>query len=269
MTKLLNGSELAGYIKERQARQVRNLRQAHHIVPKLAIIVTAPTPVVETYMRLKQVYGEDILIEVEVLRVSMADLYRTIKTCNQDVAIHGIIIQLPLEDPAQTNEAVNLVAPEKDVDGLGAHSTFDPATPMAINWLLTGYGVDLVNKRIAIVGRGRLVGAPLEKIWRNSGYSVETFGASSGDLTEPLQSAEVIIAATGSPGLITSDMITAGSVVVDAGTASEDGVIVGDLALEVRERDDLEAITPAKGGVGPLTVAALFDNVIQAARRSV
>jgi methylenetetrahydrofolate dehydrogenase (NADP+)/methenyltetrahydrofolate cyclohydrolase len=266
--KLLNGSELAGFIKERQAKQVRALRQAHGVFPKLAIIRTGDNPVIDTYVRLKKAYGEDILIDVDVHQVVQSEVKDLISSLNADSSVHGIILQLPIEDPAQTDELVNLVAPEKDVDALGANSNFDPATPMAINWLLAGYNVTLPGKKIVIVGAGRLVGAPLAKMWRNSGLEITTVDEPAEDLGAILREAEVIVTATGVPGLIKSDMIGPDVVLVDAGTASEGGKIVGDVAPEVRERHDI-TITPEKGGVGPLTVAALFDNVIRAARATI
>ncbi len=268
MAKLLNGAELVGYIKERQARQVRALRQAWETIPRLVIIKsTSASAVIDVYVRMKQRYGDDILIETVIETVDDAAMPEMIKRHNDDPQTHGIIVQLPLADPAKTDEIVNLIAPEKDVDGLGNRARYDSATATAINWLLAGYGVNLSKKAIAIVGEGRLVGAPLARMWRNSGYNVTVVDKKYGDidLKETLRASEVIVTATGVPRLITTDMVPVGSVVVDAGTASEGGVIVGDVDSAVRLRDDLK-ITPEKGGVGPLTIAALFDNVIQAAQ---
>jgi len=264
--KLLDGKELAGYIKERQLKQVRNLRQSWRVIPRLAIIQTIDNPVIDTYVALKKVYGADILIEVDVHKIDQKELMDTIATLNADPLIHGIIIQLPLADEADTEKAVDAVVPEKDVDGLGKNATLTPATAMAIDWLLAGYNVDLNGKAIAIVGNGRLVGAPLGKLWKGQGLDVSIYDSSTEDLAARLQLADVIVTATGKSGLITRDMVRPGSVVVDAGTAAEHGKIVGDLASEVRELDDI-TITPEKGGVGPLTVCALFDNVIRSARR--
>ncbi|MDB5162851.1 MAG: putative Methylenetetrahydrofolate dehydrogenase, partial [Candidatus Saccharibacteria bacterium] len=120
----------------------------------------------------------------------------------------------------------------------------------------------------AIVGQGRLVGAPLADLWSRAGLNVVTYDDTVVDLQSELRKADVIVSATGVPGLVTAQMISAGKVVVDAGTASENGVIVGDIAPDVRERQDL-TITPIRGGVGPLTIAALFDNVIVAATATV
>ena len=139
------------------------------------------------------------------------------------------------------------------------------ATATAIDWLLAGYNVTLRGKKIALVGNGRLVGAPLAALWRSQELDVTTYDDTTPSL-DVLRSADVIVSAAGVPGLIQSSMIAPGAVVVDAGTASENGAIVGDVATDVRERGDV-TITPVRGGVGPLTIAALFDNVITAARK--
>lgn len=264
--KILNGSELAGYIKERQAKQVRALRQSWRVFPCLAIVYTSDNPTIETYMRLKREYGEDIGAKVDIYKPSDDELLQQIERLNNDKNVHGIIVQLPLNNSRQIDDAVNAVVGEKDVDGLGGNAIFIPATAMAINWLLTGYNVKLDDKKIAIVGNGRLVGAPLAKMWRDSDLDVSVYDSKTENLAEALKTADVIITATGVPGLIVSGMIKQGAVVVDAGTAAEHGKIVGDLAEDVRTRDDL-TVTPIKGGVGPLTVSALFDNVILSARK--
>lgn len=257
----LNGSELAGFIKERQAKQVRALRQAWHINPRLAIVTDVENPVIETYMRLKQRYGADILIDVEIHRVPAGGALEVIQELNNRDDVQGIILQLPISNPEQTEELLESIREDKDVDGLRKRAIFQAATPTAISWLLAGYGVDLKGKKVAIVGRGRLVGAPLEKMWLKSGVDVTAF--EKGDDLSQLINYDIIVSATGVPGLIKSQMIKTKAVVIDAGTASENGKIVGDVSEEVRQRNDV-IITPKKGGVGPLTVSALFDNVITA-----
>lgn len=264
--KSLNGSELAGFIKERQAHEVRSLRQAQNVAPKLAIIRTNPNPVVDSYMKLKQDYGDDILIDVEVHTIEQSEAPVRIAELNQDPSVHGIIVQIPLPDPHQTTEILNLVAPGKDVDGLAAETTFDPATPMAINWLLAGYNVELRGKHLVIVGHGRLVGKPLVKIWQASELDVEVVDKDVVDLAEVTRQADVLVCATGVPGLITASMVKPNAVIVDAGVATDSNGLVGDVAADVRELPNI-TITPEKGGVGPLTVCALFENVIRSAQR--
>lgn len=268
LMKFLNGSELASYIKARQAKQVRALIQAHHIQPKLAIIQVKDDPVINVYVRLKKQYGQDIKVEVDVHRVEQANVRAKIRELNNDRSVHGVIVQLPLTNIDETEEIVNLVNPLKDVDSLGKDAKFEPATPMAIMWLLSGYNVELRDKKILLIGRGRLVGAPLEKTLKSSGYSVEVVGREIKDLSKHTLEADVIVTATGSPAILNAKNIKQGAVVVDAGVASESGKKVGDLADDVYDRGDL-TITPKKGGVGPLTVCALFENVIRAAQQHI
>lgn len=271
--KLLDGKELAGFIKERHAKQVRRLK-GQKIFPKLAIVQVKDDPVINTYVKLKKSYGADVGIDVEVHTPSQKDVPQLLNPStslgagklglNNDPSVHGIIVQLPLADPSETDKIVNLVAPNKDVDALGENPDYDPATPMAILWLLSGYNITLKDKHILLVGRGKLVGAPLEKMLKASGHDVGVIERETPNLQGRALQADVIITATGSPAILYPDMIKQGAVVVDAGVASEEGKTIGDLAPEVYEREDL-TVTPEKGGVGPLTVCALFENVIKAA----
>ena len=272
--RFLNGAELRDFIKERQAKQVRALRQSWRVSPKLVIFYSSKSHVTETYMRLKENYGADILVEVERREVEISKLKEEIQKANIDEDIHGIIVQLPLENKNgeklsknETEAILSEISKEKDVDGLNG-GDFIPATAQAINWLLAGYNISLENKKIAVVGQGKLVGAPLSKMFEDSGVDVSKFDElNSSDMKEKLKDFDVVITAVGKPDLINSEMLKSKAVVVDAGTASEGGEIKGDVSDEVRElRKDL-IITPIKGGVGPLTVASLIDNVIIAARK--
>lgn len=267
--RLLNGKELAGFIKERQARQVRALRQAHGIEPKLAIVMTAEdNPVIETYVRMKKRYGADILVDVDIHKVHQADVRELLNKLSNDDTIHAIIVQLPLQDPSETDEILKLVPSHKDVDGLGGDPDFEPATALAILWLLSGYNIELNGKNVLLVGRGKLVGEPLEKLLLESGITPKVADKYTEDVPGLCREADVIVSATGVAGLIKPDMLKQNAVVVDAGVASEGGKTVGDVAPEVYEKRDDLTITPVKGGVGPLTVCALFDNVIRAAEHS-
>lgn len=263
--KLLNGAELAGFIKERQGKQVRSLRQAQGVEPKLAIIRTNPDPVVDSYMRLKQGYGDDIGIAVDVHTIDQSEAIETITQLNADDSVHGIIVQIPLPDPSQTREILDAVSPAKDVDGLNQQTNFEPATPLAIDWLLAGYNIDLSSKKIVIVGRGRLVGAPLAQLWEAQHLDVTVVDRHTKDIAVSLREADVIVSATGVPGLITADMVQPDAIIVDAGVATDKNGLIGDVDPAVRELPDI-TITPKTGGVGPLTVCALFENVIRAAQ---
>ncbi len=154
----------------------------------------------------------------------------------------------------------------KDVDGLGPNSPFDAATPKAILWLLGGYNIDFKGKTVVVVGQGLLVGAPLATMLEDSGAHVIRCDKSTADLRSEVMKADIIVTATGQPNLITADMVKSGTVVIDAGTAEIDGNLVGDVDHALYEDESLK-ITPNPGGVGPITVAALFDNLLQAATK--
>lgn len=268
MKKELNGAEIAGYVKERQAKAVRGLKQQWGVAPKLAIIRTNPDPIVDSYMRIKQNYGADIAVEVGVHTIEQNKALELIQKLNSDETVHGIIVQIPLPDKTQTDEILNAVVAEKDVDGLGQNSRFDAPTPVAIHWLLSGYDIQLYGKKVVLVGQGRLVGAPLSRLWEKSGIEHEKVDKSTPNLTNILQEADVIVSATGVAGLIQTDMVKPDAIIVDAGVATDSNGLIGDVDEAVRALPGV-IITPLKGGVGPLTVAALFENVISAARLTI
>lgn len=262
--KLLSGAELAGYIKERQAKQVRRLKQTDKIQPKLMIIKSISAgPVIDTYVRMKQAYANDLGIEVEVVSCEDDDMKAHIERGNSDDSVQAIVVQLPIADPSKTQDIVDTIAPEKDVDGLGTRADYISATAEAIDWLLSGYGVELKDKKIAILGRGKLVGAPLAGMWSKRGLDVTVIDKDTPNPAATLVTSDVIVSATGSAHLLKSKDVKQGAIVVDAGTVSEDGKILGDASPELYERDDLK-ITPQKGGVGPLTIVMMFDHVIRA-----
>ena len=254
--KSLNGKEVAEFIKERQAHQARSFSKK----PVLVIFRDSDNPVIQKYVRLKQRYGEDIGVEVRDEFVSAEKFPEKITAANQDNDVDGIIVQLPLKNftRTETEKLLDEISPEKDIDGLGTHAQFPSATATAIDWLLNAYDIRLDQKKIALVGYGKLVGRPLAKIWEK--YHPKIFRHDS-DLTE-LYNYDVIVTATGQPRLIKPEMVRPGCVIVDAGTASENGILVGDVDDAVRDLPNLRAITPKLGGVGPLTVATLFDHVL-------
>ena len=142
-------------------------------------------------------------------------------------------------DPTQTEEILNAVAPQKDVDGLRSETSFDAPTPTAISWLLAGYNINLSGKHIVVIGQGRLVGKPLTRMWEASGLEVTVADRATEDLATLVKDADVIVTATGKPGLLTSAMIQPNAVVVDAGVATDSNGLVGGVTLDVRDRSDL------------------------------
>lgn len=268
LMKELNGADVAEFIKERQIREVRSLIQSHQVLPKLAIICTNDNPATELYIRLKKAYGADVQVAVDEHRCTEKEALTLIKELNDDNLVHGIIVQLPLSDVNLTQELVDSVAAGKDVDGLGVKTQFTPATPQAILWLLAAYNTDLLAGPIAVIGQGRLVGAPLVKLLESSGCTVVPIDEHTPDPGAITKESSVIITAVGKPGVLTGAMVSPGTTVIDAGVATDSSGFVGDATDDVREIKDIR-MTPKRGGVGPLTIAALFENVITAAKATV
>jgi methylenetetrahydrofolate dehydrogenase (NADP+)/methenyltetrahydrofolate cyclohydrolase len=236
----------------------------------------------QRYTRGKQKVGQRLGIDVSIeTPTSLGGIYRAIEDANQDTLTHGTIVQLPLAmDLAEhTAEVLASVDPEKDVDGLGPESTEIPATAKAVDELLKWYDIDGREEHMVLIGLGPLVNKPLKDMWESDGArSVKGFDIDSDDLEiiRAMNEADAIISATGQPSLLTPKLFLPGTnqkVLIDvgtAGTAKEKGASQhGDISDELRVYAGEEGwpITPEKGGVGPLTIRALFLNLMNAAER--
>jgi methylenetetrahydrofolate dehydrogenase (NADP+) / methenyltetrahydrofolate cyclohydrolase len=261
MLQLISGKEIADKKEIAHTLRVQNLKEKG-IVPKLAILQTISSSVIDTYVRVKKTYAEKIGIQVEHYNVDPQEIEGLIEKLNNNDSVHGIIVQLPLLEGLDQEKTLNLVMKRKDVDGLTLGSNFIPPTAQSILWLMEAYVPDIQTKKVALVGKGRLVGAPLEKELLKQEIIPRVF--TKQDSLETLSEYDVIVSATGIPSLLTNTHIQSGTYIFDAGTAEENGAIHGDAADELYLRDDI-SITPPKGGVGILTVRALFENVLQAA----
>jgi methylenetetrahydrofolate dehydrogenase (NADP+)/methenyltetrahydrofolate cyclohydrolase len=251
--KVLDGRDVAAYIKQRHVSQVAGLDP----VPRLAIVRSEDNAAGDQYLRMKRRYGEDIGAAVDLYVETSETILSRIKLLNEDDAVTGILIQLPFEDSKVTDMALAAVARAKDIDGLSPNSSFEEGTVKATLWLLAAYNVELQG-HIVVVGQGRLVGKPLADRLEASGLDVVRCDIHTKDLRAETREADILFTGTGHPGLITSGMVKHGAVVVDTGAP------LGELDPALYSRDDL-TITPNPGGVGPMTVAALFDNLIIAA----
>lgn len=262
---LLSGKELAGFIKQRHYKQVRSLGFS----PVLAIVMSAQAnAATRMYVKSsKSRYSQDVGATVQVHEVEgdTTAVVKLIKKLNADLSINGLIVQLPFSG-LDVDAALAAIDPNKDVDGLNAHSRFDPATPKAILWLLSSYGIEWKDQVVAVVGQGRVVGKPLADILERSGARVMRCDINTKDLAAETLKAEIIITAAGVPNLIKAGMVRPGAVIVDAGTTEMGGNLVGDVDHALYEDEALK-VTPNPGGVGPVTVAALFDNLLLAASR--
>jgi methylenetetrahydrofolate dehydrogenase (NADP+)/methenyltetrahydrofolate cyclohydrolase len=268
---ILSGSDLIPAIKSEQAARARALTAKLGRKPRLVIIRDSADPVIMKYVTYKMKYGETIGVEVTDLLLGQSSLPDAIASNNSDPTVDGMIVQLPVQPVAlpssQTlDDVLDQISPAKDVDGLGTHAGYPSATASAIDRLLAGYQIDLSAKKIALVGVGRLVGAPLLALWQARGLKPEIFRRHPHrDLSE-LRDFDLIVTATGQPGLITTDMVSPGAVIIDAGTATAGGTLAGDVAPGLYQRDDI-TISAKTGGVGPLTIATLFDHLLDTAAK--
>jgi methylenetetrahydrofolate dehydrogenase (NADP+)/methenyltetrahydrofolate cyclohydrolase len=253
--KLLDGKSVAEFIQERHARQVAGMEKP----PRLAIIRSQDNEAGDRYLKMKRRYGEEIGVPVDLYVETAHTILDRIEQLNRDQSVTGIIIQLPIGAAEITAQATAAVAKDKDVDGLAPGSPFEAATPKAVLWLMAAHNVDLAG-RIVVVGQGRLVGKPLADRIAAQGLDVVRCDINTGDLAAETRRADILFTGTGRAGLIKPDMVKVGAVLVDTGSPRNEF----DPALY--DRDDL-TITPNPGGVGPMTVASLFDNLLIAAQR--
>ena len=243
-----------GDIKQRHMGIVAGL----NCRPRLAIIRSRDNEAGDRYLKMKRQYGEDIGVTVDLYVETSATIIARIHELGADDSITGIIIQLPLTDLAITDQALAAIPIAKDVDGLAPRTTFEAATPKAALWLLASHNITLAG-RIVVVGQGRLVGKPLADRLEASGHDVVRCDINTPDLAAETIQADILFTGTGQEHLIKPAMIKPGAVLVDTGSPRNEF----DPALY--ERDDL-TLTPNPGGVGPMTVVSLFDNLLIAAQ---
>jgi methylenetetrahydrofolate dehydrogenase (NADP+)/methenyltetrahydrofolate cyclohydrolase len=274
--RVIDGKEVARRVRERVAGEVAQLG----VRPGLATILVGDDPASAVYVRMKREDSAEVGFESFHHEpggdVSGAELAGLIRSLGADERVHGILLQLPLPDHLDQDEFIGLIPPGKDVDGLtsanagllmhGREEAMVPCTPAGVMELLAEAGVELAGARAVVVGRSILVGKPLAQLLLAANATVTHCHSRTRDLPGVCREADVLIAAVGSPRLVTADMVREGAVVIDVGTNRTDDGLVGDVDYEaVRER--AAAITPVPGGVGPMTRAMLLVNTLRAARR--
>lgn len=270
--RMMTSVDIIAEIEGDLALRVHDYVQATGTSPTLAMATNLYEGATEKYMTLKKHIGTELGFSVvEIVAPKHHDMRRVVDDLADTERVDGIIVQLPLADQEKTEEVLARLPAEKDVDGLGPHSLFEPATPLAIMKLIEAYAPE-DKENMAIVGQGLLVGKPLARIALNRGFEVVTFDKSSDPeaMREGINQADIIVSATGVPGLLKPDMFDDMSnpkVLVDAGTTERSGSLFGDVSDELREaasdHDWLQ--TPHRGGVGPLTIRCLLKSTMTAA----
>jgi methylenetetrahydrofolate dehydrogenase (NADP+) / methenyltetrahydrofolate cyclohydrolase len=273
---VIDGKAVAARVRER----VRSEVDAMDGKPGLATILVGDDPASAVYVRMKREDSAEVGIEsfhhepgADVSADSLAALIRSL---NADDRVHGILLQLPLPAHLDQDEFISLIDPAKDVDGLtptnagllmqGREEAMVPATPQGVMELLADAEAELEGARAVVLGRSILVGKPVAQLLLAANATVTHCHSRTRDLPAVCREAEVLVAAVGSPRLVTADMVGEGAVVIDVGTNRTDEGLVGDVDFEaVSQR--ARAITPVPGGVGPMTRAMLLVNTLRAARR--
>ena len=277
MARIIDGKAVAARVKQDVARAVAEFGAT----PGLATILVGGDPASAVYVRMKREDSAEVGIESfhhePGADVAPDELATLIRSLNDDERVHGILLQLPLPDHLDQDEFIGLIDPAKDVDGLtvanagllmhGREEAIVPCTPAGVMELLADAEVELSGARAVVLGRSILVGKPLVQLLLGANATVTHCHSRTRDLPGVCREADVLIAAVGSPGLVTADMVREGAVVIDVGTNRTDDGLVGDVDFEpVSER--AAAITPVPGGVGPMTRAMLLVNTLKAARAS-
>lgn len=291
---IIDGAAIAAGIREALTRQVEDMIIGG-LLPHLAVILVGDNPASASYVRGKQKAGQETGIKVVIHRIE-ADfdprqterrIRDRIDLLNADSDVHGIILQLPLPDDVDGDSLIDRIDPLKDVDGLHpinqgrillGRERFLPATPHGVQQLLVRSGVDPAGKHVVIVGRSRLVGMPLAAMLaqkrQGANATVTLCHTNTVDLPSITREADILVAATGRPNTITADMVHNGATVIDVGVNRVDDStrkrgyrLVGDVDFDAVSQV-ASAITPVPGGVGPMTVAMLLNNVTRAARIS-
>jgi methylenetetrahydrofolate dehydrogenase (NADP+) / methenyltetrahydrofolate cyclohydrolase len=275
---VIDGKAVAASVRQRVRGEVEELTGQLGRPPGLATVLVGDDPASAIYVRRKREACEEVGIQ-SVHRepdglISEEELLGVVAELNASEEVDGILVQLPLPDQIDTDAIVASLDPDKDVDGLTPTSAgrlargepgLVPCTPRGIMELLDSAGVDPAGKEAVIVGRSNLVGRPLFSLLLGANATVTVCHSRTADLGEVCRRAEILIAAAGQPRLIGADMIRPGATVIDVGTNRTDEGLVGDVdfdgAIEVAG-----AITPVPGGVGPMTIAMLLANTVEAAR---
>ena len=279
MSTIIDGKELAKHIREELKEEVKELKNAE-IHPKLAVIMVGDDPASKVYVRNKSRACEDVGIEYEEYllpaKTTREELLELIEKLNNDERVHGILVQSPLPEGLDANEAFRTILPKKDVDGFHPvnvgklslnQDCFVSCTPYGIIKMLEAYNVPIEGANAVIIGRSNIVGKPLAQCLLNKNATVTICHSKTKNLKKITKKADILIAAIGKSKFVTEDMVKENATVIDVGiNRNEEGKLVGDTDFE-NIKEKVSFITPVPGGVGPMTIAMLMYNVVKAAKQ--
>lgn len=271
---IIDGKKIRDDFLEEIKMQVKGLKYE----PQLFDITIGQNKLSDLYANLKLKFANQVGFKSQIINfpeiVTAEEIILKIKELNEGPKTAGIIVQLPLPPHINSQKVLDSILPELDVDCLGQENSqsfyegqgnFILPTAKACLFILEKIGLDLTDKKIVVMGNGKLVGRPVSYLLRKKGYQVKNITKESINPEIDIKSADVIISAVGQANLITEDMVKEGVIIIDAGTSEENGIIKGDVDFE-KVAPKTSFITPSPGGVGPVTLAMLLKNVLQVAK---
>jgi len=277
--RIIDGKALSDAIKADVAQRVETLK-TRGIVPGLSVVLVGDDPASHVYVRNKAAACEKAGLRSQVIRlpaqITEEELLDVIHKLNADASVHGILVQLPLPRHLNASKVIETIAAGKDVDGfhisnagllMTGQPLFRPCTPYGIMKMLESEQVPLRGAEAVIVGASNIVGKPMAMLLLAAGATVTLCNSKTRDLAAQTRRADVLVVATGKPGIVTGEMIKPGAIVIDVGiNRGEDGKLTGDVDFASASQV-AGAITPVPGGVGPMTIAMLLVNTLEAAER--
>lgn len=277
MTNIIDGKAFAANYRKKIAEQISE----SGLKPGLAVVLVGDDPASHVYVRNKDKAASEVGIDAQTIKLpattSQAELLAEIERLNNDNAVHGILVQLPLPEGLDDKEVINAISPEKDVDGFHVinagraatgQDSLVPCTPFGCILMLKDTLGDLSGLNAVVIGRSNIVGKPMANLLLNENCTVTIAHSRTKDLAAVCAEADILVAAVGRPKMVKADWVKQGAVVIDVGiNRGEDGKLCGDVDF-----DDVagkcKAITPVPGGVGPMTIACLLGNVLKCAKNA-
>jgi len=279
IAQLIDGKLVAARLRGEVATTALELR-GRGIAPTLAVVLVGDDPASAVYVRSKSKAAREANVDVRDHKLpattSQAELMALVAQLNADPVVDGILVQLPLPSHLDSDAVIRALDPAKDVDGLHpinlgylaqGRPVFSPCTPKGCMRLLKEVGAELAGARAVVLGRSVLVGKPISLLLANANATVTMCHSKTRDLAGEIKRAEIVVAAVGRPEMVRGEWIADGAVVIDVGiNRTADGRLVGDVEFAAAAQR-ARAITPVPGGVGPMTIACLLENTVEAARR--
>lgn len=275
---IISGKELASEIKQDLAKEIERL-QVKNLIPKLVVVLVGDNPASLSYVKGKEKAAAEIGMDSEVITLPVetteADLLALLDELNDNDAVHGILVQLPLPDQINEQKVIDRINPKKDVDGfhpinigkmMTGEDSFLPCTPYGIITMIKSKGVEIEGKHAVIIGRSNIVGKPVGQLLLNENATVTYCHSKTENMQKYTQAADILIVAIGKENFIKQEDVKEGAVIIDVGiNRTQEGKLTGDVDFaEVVEKAGY--ITPVPGGVGPMTITMLLSNTIKAAK---